>query len=209
VIAAIAINNTRASIPNLIIANSDSLRYNVFSGAFDKNDQITSSPFTDYFLYIPNIELNIANDVLSSLNSDDDRRRSLRSDESLRRQEAMDKRYDQWLEEMAKRSGLEGRATTNLTLGYVTSDSCPGVGDDTAHTALPYYSTPEYIASDAPDVSGTTKIDLVFIDFIESDVISILNSVQSSTTYTTSDVQTYSPVEVDAVLGIYAQSNWN
>lgn len=73
----------------------------------------------------------------------------------------------------------------------------------------PYYSSPDYLASDAPSVSSDTSIDLVFIDFIETDVLEILNDVQSDTTYTKSDVLPYSPLLASAVLGLYAQEYWN
>ena len=37
----------------------------------------------------------------------------------------VERRYNAWLEEMAKRGEVEKRSTSNLTLGYVTSDvSC-------------------------------------------------------------------------------------
>jgi len=75
--------------------------------------------------------------------------------------------------------------------------------------ALPYYSVPDYIASNSPNVTNDTPIDLVFVDFIESDVLSILNSLQSATNYTTADVSLYSPVLADVALGLYAQAAWN
>lgn len=87
--------------------------------------------------------------------------------------------------------------------------SCPGVGDDTLHAPLPYYSVPDYIASTMPNVTNDTPIDLVFVDFIEADVIALLNKLQKTTNYTTSDVQQYSPILANAALGLYAQSAWN
>lgn len=91
----------------------------------------------------------------------------------------------------------------------MTLQACPGVGDDTPHTALPFFSSPEYIASAAPDVADDAPIDLVFVDFIESDIITILNSVQTAEVYTTADVALYTDVLVSEVLGVYAQQAWN
>lgn len=87
--------------------------------------------------------------------------------------------------------------------------SCPGVGDDVLHAPLPFYPTPNFIGSKPPNVTDTTPIDLVFVDFIKSQVLSILNNVQSAKTYTSADVQTYSPILANAVLGYYAQAAWN
>jgi hypothetical protein len=141
--------------------------------------------------------------------------------------------YRRWLEEMGMR-GVEMRRRAfennqNYTPGYVTKDvsqpsnllyigthlpfttyqSCPGIGDDTLHTPLPYFAVPDYIASPTPSVSDDTPIDLVFFDFIASLVVKNLNTVQNATTYMTSQAKPYSPVYANQVLGIYAKAKWN
>ena len=58
-------------------------------------------------------------------------------------------------------------------------------------------------------MTDDTPIDLVFVDFIESQLLGILNSVQSTKNFTSSDVQLYSPVLANEVLGIFAQADWN
>ncbi|KAH9019997.1 hypothetical protein EDB84DRAFT_1441946 [Lactarius hengduanensis] len=47
-----ALNNTRANIPNTIITNLGSLRFDIYAGPFTKNDQLAASPFTDVFVFI-------------------------------------------------------------------------------------------------------------------------------------------------------------
>jgi len=205
---ALAINNTRADIPNIIITNSDELRFNIFEGPFTKNDQLTAAPFTDSFLYIPNITATVANQVLPALNGDTSYKRSL-ADKELWGRGRVEGRYRSWLKDMNLLHEMHARSTNNLTLGYVTTDSCPGAGDDTLHAPLPYYSTPNYIGSNPPSVSDVTPIDLVFVDFVESDVLKILNAVQTSVNYTSADVASYTPTLADAVLGLYAQAAWN
>ena len=118
---ALAINNTRASIPNLIITNSGSQRFDVYAGPFDKNDQLTASPFDDAFLFIPNSTAGVANKILPALNGAgaDERRRAF---EELYGRGHVEMVYRAWLEDMDRRDGLERRAAKNLTLGYVTSD---------------------------------------------------------------------------------------
>ena len=121
---ALSVNNTRANIPRLIIANSGSLRFDIYAGPFTKNDQLTASPFTDAFLYIPGVPAGIANQVLSSLNKQGESKRSV---ETLEREAYargdIDMRFNKWLEEMDKRNfGLEKRKAGNMTLGYVTKD---------------------------------------------------------------------------------------
>ncbi|KAG5651303.1 hypothetical protein H0H81_009128 [Sphagnurus paluster] len=124
---ALAINNTRSSIPNLIITNSGSQRFDIYAGPFTKNDQLTTSPFADAFFYIPEITLSLAKQVLLNLNHAG--ATSRRSSETLEAREAhlyglgyVDKRYREWLESMDKRNGAERREAANQTLGYVTQD---------------------------------------------------------------------------------------
>jgi len=208
--AALALNNTRASIPNIIITNSGSLRFDVYGGPFTKNDQLTASPFTDTFSFIPNITFSVANKVLPTLNQvGADQRRALEERENeLYARGYVDKVYNRWLEEMDRSNVVGRRAATNLTLGYVTIDSCPGVGDDTPHIPLPFYSVPDFIGSVPPNVSSDTSVDLVFVGFISDQLLGILNSVQTSKNYTQADVQSYSPVLTNEVLGLYAQVAW-
>ena len=69
---------------------------------------------------------------------------------------------------------------------------------------------PDFIGTDAPaGVADDAPIDLVFVDFIEAQLLQILNTLQSAKTYTTADVQVYSSVLGTAVLGLYAEQYWN
>ncbi|TBU27897.1 Metallo-dependent phosphatase-like protein [Dichomitus squalens] len=212
----LTVNNSRASVPNVMITNSGSMRFDVYAGAFTKNDQLTASPFADSFLYIPNVTLSIASQVLPTLNKAgaNERRElagiDLRSTEAYARGE-VDMLYRAWLEEMDRKSfGPERRAANNATLGYVTHDSCPGVGDDIVHTPLPFFSAPDFIGSSAPaGVADSDPVDLVFVDFIESQLLEILNGIQSAKNYTEADVLPYTDVLASAVLGIYAEKFWN
>ncbi|KAI6029162.1 Metallo-dependent phosphatase-like protein [Pisolithus microcarpus] len=210
---ALAINNSRAGIPNILITNSGELRFDVLKGEFTKNDQLTALPFTDSFLYIPNITLSIATQVLPALNGAGTSNKKKRAalEREMWRRGYVDGRYNTWLAEMARRAGPGSTAEMagSLTLGYVTTGSCPGAGDDTLHTAVPYYSSPDYIGSAIPNVTDDTPVDLVFINFIVSDVIEVLNTLQSAKNYTDSDASLYSPVLANQVLGLYAQVEWN
>ena len=75
---------------------------------------------------------------------------------------------------------------------------------------MPYYSTPTYISSNEPaGVDDGSDVDLVFLDYIESDVIEILNEVQSDKAFTKADVASYSSLLTNQVLGVYAENYWN
>ena len=76
-------------------------------------------------------------------------------------------------------------------------------------SSQPFFETPDFVASVAPTVSDDTPIDLVFVDFIEDQLLGILNTVQTTKKYTEADVQSYTPVLATEVLGLYAQQAWN
>ena len=63
---------------------------------------------------------------------------------------------------------------------------------------------------DAPEgVADDESVDLVFVDFNQKQVLGILNGLQTEKTYTAADVQSYTDVLANSVLGIYAQQYWN
>lgn len=184
----------------------------MYAGAFTKNDQLTASPFDDAFLFIPGVPAGVASTVLATLNKNgaDERKRALapRRD-ALWGRGHVEHVYRAWLAEMDARDGLARRAMANATLGYVTADACPGVGDDTLHAPLPFFGSPDFIASNPPAVPADTPIDLVFVDFIEDQLLGVLNAVQSAKNYTEADVSSYTPILANAVLGLFAQKVWN
>ena len=124
---ALPLNSTREGVPSIMITNSGSQRFDLYSGPFSKNDQLTASPFADAFLYIPNVTLAVASQVLPTLNNAGaNERRALDARaaeaEAYARGE-VDAPFRRWLAEMDRRAdGPARRAAQNLTLGYVTSD---------------------------------------------------------------------------------------
>ncbi|KIK45387.1 hypothetical protein CY34DRAFT_801759 [Suillus luteus UH-Slu-Lm8-n1] len=209
---ALAINNTRASIPNIIIINSWALRFDLFKGSFTKNDQLTIMQYKDSFLYIANVTSRVANQVLPALNNPTATKRK-RDEADVLSSKINDNQDSAWLGETDGRPGVGRREATssNWTFGYVTRDSCPDAddADDTMHTPLPYYTSPYYIGSSPPNVTADTPIDVVFLNYLGKEIISILNRLQKDKNYTMNDVSLYSPTLTDEILGLYAQAMWN
>jgi hypothetical protein len=213
---ALTVNNTRASVPNIMIINSGALRFDIYAGPFTKNDQLTVLSYADPFLYIPNVPFSVAKGVLPALNGagTNHRRRDEAVEAELWARGYVGTRYREWMEDMVRRnSELDGQArfaVAKLTPGYVTTDACPGVGDDTPHAPLEFHSLPNFIASAAPiGFAVDAPIDLVFVDFLEKQLIGILNGMQKDKVYTTVDVAKYTNVLATEALGIYAQQKWN
>lgn len=114
-----------------MITNSGSQRFDLYSGPFTKNDQLTSSPFADSFLYIPNVTYSVASQVVPFLNKEgSNNRRDLVSEaeheEELYKKGYVGKRFRRWLEDMDRRAredSVDKRdQNANATLGYVTTD---------------------------------------------------------------------------------------
>ncbi|CAE6460799.1 unnamed protein product [Rhizoctonia solani] len=210
---ALAIGNpSRASVPNTVIVNSGSQRFDLYAGPFTRNDQFIVSPFNDAFLYFQ-VPAGIARDVLDKLNEKGAHKRREVEDPNAYSRGEVDHRFNEWKRSQYERTYYE-RETANLTLGYVTTDSCPGIGDDTLHSPIPYYDAPGYIASPLPSgLSDDTLVDLVFLDFFESDVLQIVNALSIGTgkTYSGSDVQQYGSGDLltNTIYSIFATAEWN
>jgi len=205
---ALAINNTRASIPNIIIIDSWALRFDLLKGSFTKNDQLTIMPYQDSFLYIANVTSGIANQLLPAMNKPMTIQRKRDETQAVfSSHEIDDTRDSARLEEIDGRPGVGGQAS----FGYVTRDSCPDAdnADDTLHTALPHYPVPLYSGSNPPNVTADTPIDVVFLNSLGKEIIGILNSLQKDKAYTMDDVLSYSPTLTSDILGLYAQAMWN
>ncbi|KAJ7854220.1 hypothetical protein B0H14DRAFT_3651408 [Mycena olivaceomarginata] len=59
------------------------------------------------------------------------------------------------------------------------------------------------------DFADDALIDLVFVDFIETQLIGIPSGLQSENVYTTADVAKYTSLPASEALGIYAEQVWN
>ncbi|THU78430.1 Metallo-dependent phosphatase [Dendrothele bispora CBS 962.96] len=268
----VTIEGTNTTVPPfLMLTNSGSLRFDIYAGPFTKNDQLTASPFADAFNFIPGVEWGVALGVRSALDEAGEARRIRKRDgglgglgglgnelekreEELYRRGDVRKRYMDWMASQVRRHDTTPDASDededesedeDLTLGYVTTDSCPGIGDDTLHTPLKSFDIPDFISSDDPFAIGgtpisqatssssssnstssstnpvltnSTLVDLVFVDFIQDQLLGILNSVQAQTTgvdktktrkeFGAGDVRTYSTLLSTEVLGVWAIGNW-
>ncbi|KAI0774818.1 Metallo-dependent phosphatase-like protein [Trametes elegans] len=205
-------NNSRAGIPNVMITNSGSLRFDVYEGQFTRDDQLIACPFTNAFVYIPNVPLAVAAQVLPALNKEGahERRALEERERELYARGEVEMRYLRWLEDMdRKNDGPARRGTGNATLGYVTHDDCPGVGDDILHAPLPFFAPPDFIGSDPPTLPDDTLVDLVFTEFITTQMLETINGLQSDRAYVDADVLPYSDVLSNAMLGPYAEKYWN
>ncbi|KAF9519339.1 hypothetical protein BS47DRAFT_1370749 [Hydnum rufescens UP504] len=232
------VNPVRAqAVPSIAIINSGSQRFDLYAGPFSCNDQFVVSPFTNKFLYF-SVPYSIGRQILNVLNAPTSggSKRSGSSmladyeDPAEYARGNVDARFNQWKRAQWERAQQQQanddhkrggehwgghynphHVKSTLTLGYVTKDSCPGVGDDTLHTPLPYYpSPPDYIASPLPTgLRDDSQMDVIFLDFFASSVVSALNQLQSVQTYSVGDAKAYGDLSTNTMFDIYAQIAWN
>lgn len=107
------------------IIGSGALRYDVFQGTFDQNDQLTASPYPDQLWCIPNVPLKDAKATGQKMNQKSSSATNSFSDSEplhARRLDLLevDQTRLRWLAEMNNAGSAQ--VTKNLTLGYVTKD---------------------------------------------------------------------------------------
>lgn len=88
------------------------------------------------------------------------------------------------------------RQSTTETPGYTTSDDFGDDGDDTAHLHIAYYDYPDFFQSNASLPTNVSlvpnlKVDLIFLDYINSSVVTVLDNLGAS--FTSADVSYYLP----------------
>ncbi|KAJ7690323.1 hypothetical protein B0H14DRAFT_3532387 [Mycena olivaceomarginata] len=158
---ALTVNNTCASVSNIIITNSGSLR----------------------FLHISNVPFSVANAVLPAHNGAG----------------AANKKRDEVVEaELWARGIRDHRCVPQRRRRHPARAA-----------RVPRFPGLHRICRTYRDFADDALIDLVFVDFIETQLIGIPSGLQSENVYTTADVAKYTSLPASEALGIYAEQVWN
>ncbi|KAF8757969.1 ser thr protein phosphatase [Rhizoctonia solani] len=190
-----AANPERAKLPHTSVIDTGNQRFDVYAGPFTRNDQYTVSPYSNVIVYM-SVPAGIAKQIVGKL--------SAPATNATKRSEEETRLMPGRLRLILKNQGL--------TLGYVTTDSCPGVGDDIprAHRFIQY---PKYISLPFPSsVTDDTLVDVIFYDFYQSKIISIVNDLGGGgKNYTTTDVKSWGvnqPLITSAIYEPFVKSAW-
>ena len=226
-LSATVINGSRAATPRIILLNTGSVRFDLAQGPFTYDDAFIVNPFHDTFEYIADVPFAQAQQALTALNRGPVSKRSLEPRELAPRDfgfappttgdgcvDAAAQIHAHNLRTRAaapRTRGPRRRQTGALTPGYVTTDDFGADGDDTVHSRIPYFPQPKYFQANGSlptDGSTPATVDVVFLDFIASNVIRALNGAGAS--YTTADVAQYLPPSFDtnSYLPAYALKAW-
>ncbi|KAF4120607.1 FAD/FMN-containing dehydrogenase [Geosmithia morbida] len=176
-VASIVINESRAGTPRIILGNTGAVRFDLHKGPFTYDDNFIVSPFSDVFLYIPDVPFSKADTIIDQLNKGGADKRSIFASMPTPR----DACTDPIIGTLGRRQ-VEGprgiiRRQEPVTSGYVTSDDWGTDGDDSVHTNLPDYTLPDYWESRAgfpKDDTNPDSVDLIFLDFIQDYILEYL-----------------------------------
>ncbi|ORY40656.1 Metallo-dependent phosphatase [Rhizoclosmatium globosum] len=138
--------------PALFALNSGSIRLDLFKGPLTVDNAFQASPFSDYFMLIPNVPYSIIKQFATSLETYHTTHKFFTP---------------------ARRQSCIG------TMGYVTTDdlSSTNLGDDTFHCPYGFFSNSKwatYSPRIVPNGNPTDLWDLVVYDYIEKDVKAML-----------------------------------
>lgn len=111
----------------------------------------------------------------------------------------------------------------HLTPGYVTADSCGAEkGDDTLHRPIPAVFQPTFVSTSFPsprwhEEGQQEKVDIVFFDFIQPDILGALNVLaaregRGTKKWEKGDVGVYVKEEeltANTLMQVYAGREWN
>ncbi|GAB1518522.1 hypothetical protein RhiTH_001582 [Rhizoctonia solani] len=211
--AALAASNPeRAKLPHTSVIDTGNQRFDVYAGPFTRNDQYTVSPYSNVIVYM-SVPAGIAKQIVGKLNAPVTNA-AKRSEEDMKAyaQGEIAPHFKKWKREQYE-THYETRRDQGLTLGYVTTDSCPGVGDDISHEPIASYSIPKYISLPFPSsVTDDTLVDVIFYDFYQSKIISIVNDLGGGgKNYTTTDVKSWGvnqPLITSAIYEPFVKSAW-
>ncbi|KDE05657.1 hypothetical protein MVLG_04028 [Microbotryum lychnidis-dioicae p1A1 Lamole] len=217
--------------PSWVVLNSGSVRFDVFKGPFTRNDQWIILPFTNSFLFVPGVKRSVAQQLLAYLNVVGEHKLTTSSASVSVRSTEDNYEEDRWvqereslhLEHLHRRALLEAsNLSTSIppsdddeasspSIGYVTQDACGGLGDDTLHRPVPSVWQPIFVATEFPPSSAATdRIDVVFFDFIQPDILGALNTLQNERKYASSDVKLFvEDLTANTLMQEYARREWN
>ncbi|OCF37178.1 vacuolar protein [Kwoniella heveanensis BCC8398] len=220
----------------VIIGNAGSLRFDLFQGTFDRNDELTVSPFTSAFLYV-SLPAGLARNITEQMNrsgasklvpspstSTSPSQLYTKAEEEAR----VRRLHDEWVAEQwqdyLSQSGSDGMTLSGSldqvvfgvhdkprTLGLVTKDKCPGRGDDIEHIPVPFTpNQPDFIESPFPDVDDGEVIDVVCMDFSLDDFLAAVNVLDPTIGLKESHMKPYAEgLQINTVFGMYAKHKWS
>jgi hypothetical protein len=224
VLPVVVVNKERKGVPTLAIANTGTLRFDVFKGAFTKDTTFIISPFVSKFLFIKDVPYKSAKGILELLNNGG----PVFETSSLHTSQLAPPEQLSVLEDITPESHVQYHGngfgpqqeqtllvlsqddkSPDLIPGYTTKDEAGSDGDDTIHSPITFYRVPNCIQTPIsfPAEGEPENVDLVFVDFILPWIMMALQFKGEK--YSTHDVQTYTNSTLTELMAGWIKDNWS
>ncbi|EIW67684.1 hypothetical protein TREMEDRAFT_33515 [Tremella mesenterica DSM 1558] len=215
-----ALTDEKRKGPRVIIANAGSVRFDLFQGRFDKNDELTVSPFDNDFVYT-RLPAGLAKRIHEEMERAGASKFLPSSPGYI--EAGVEDTYNAWMSEQwssylfqhikgggTEQTALESVSENTPTMGYVTHDACPGKGDDIEH--VPGESSSRrshFVSSTFPMMNDEEELDVVVMSFSLDDFLTAVHTLDPNSNLTEKDFKPYAEhVTVKDVFGIYARKKW-
>jgi hypothetical protein len=221
VLPVVVTNEERKGVPTLTIANTGTLRFDVFKGAFTKDTTFIISPFVSKFLVIKDVPYKSAKGILELLNNGG----PVFETSNLHTSQLAPPEQMSILEEITPETHAQdqlmathqqihivlptGNKNPDLIPGYTTKDEAGSDGDDTIHSPITFYRVPNCIQSPIsfPAEGEPENVDLVFVDFIEPWILMALTFKGEK--FGKQDVQAYTNSTLTELMAGWIKDNWS
>lgn len=173
----VVVGEDRADSPRLAIINSGAMRFDIFKGPFTRDTTFIVSPFISGFKYIQDVPYSAAKGVLDLLNSGgpvfsgmslENQHLSAPIPATFESQAAAEssRLWHHQSHESVQRPLANSKP--EILPGYTTSDDAGDDGDDTLHSPIKNFNTPNCVQAQIafPQDAEPEMVDLVFLEFI-------------------------------------------
>jgi hypothetical protein len=214
-LATVVVNKTRSAIPRIILHEGGNVRYDLVQGPFTYDDLFVVVPFKNTYRFIPDVPYTNAAQILPILNAGAQykHKRSTYYFDPQSSSSVGEECSDLHLTtgSLSRRSVPEIKYQTAVSPGYKTIDHFGSDGDDTPHSSMGNNTRKNsYEARAAFPIDGSSPktVDVVFMNFVEKEILSALK--KTGLTYTPADVSLYMPSNFtsNTYLGEYAKLKW-
>lgn len=197
VLPSVVVNKKRHNIPRIIFINTGSQRFDVFKGPFTYDTSFIVSPFTSKFRFARDVPWVHAS-RLREYFEDDTNPYLYPTLESLHGETNHPlSPVSNSIRTQAQRQHLLANSRPATVIpGYTTYDDLGTDGDDTVHSEIIWYPSPKVIQGTASfpedwEDHPPETVDVVFMDFIGSNVAAGLNKIAGRGIWRVTDFKPY------------------
>lgn len=189
------VKNPSRTNPAFYITNSGGVRFDIFKGPFTIDNMYQISPFRNLFYAIEDVPADIVSKLLDAMNDVG----------------SYNKRALYFLKKRSKHIKTSKKPIANVTLtpGYITEDDFGKDGDDTKHIGIPHYDMPVYVASPSPSNSSSELIDVIYLDFFDDQLKSVLSDLTGGKTWVPNKNYINATINSSTMWVEYAKQFWS